>query len=788
MRTLLTSALVLAACSGPPAPRSTPAPAPAVPASAGAANPAPDPPAAPDPFASLNLGFEDVEGALPRAWTARDASALAVVTDEKRGGERALRVSAAGGDFRAVSTRHDARPFAGKRVRLRGWIKTDGATDGAALWLRVDSASDTGAAFDNMNDRRITGTAAWTEAAVEVDVPADGETMVIGVMLIGSGVAWFDDLALEVTEIAPPPAIAIEGTVTDPTGAPAAGAEVALIGSSQDIEHHGRADAAGRFRFDVTAGRWGVSAHRAGAVGAFVAQRRFDASGEVKLSLGKDGGVTVRGKTSWKPQAGAYVQISPISQHDADLFAVPLAADGTFAAVLPRGDQYSVELLGGIGSGMFARKGDRADGVLEIPSTEPPAAEVVAYIGERGIPLISAEAGNGFDDLAPVGELIGNARIVALGEATHGTREFFQLKHRFLEYLVSKLGFTVFAIEANQPECRAINDYVLHGKGNARDALAGIYFWTWNTEEVLAMIEWMRAWNADPAHAQKVQFTGFDMQVPVVAHASVKAFVEQVAPAEAAALLAPLAPLAEMRARAEVARASPEARGKLTAGLAALARAFDGHRKAWTAAGGGAAAYADARHDLTILEQATAMYAAEGRGSSGFDARDRAMADNVGWLLEQTRAKLVVWAHNGHIANMLAGLANMGSHLRARYKGDYVNFGFVFGEGSFQAIDFTKASRPLTKHTLGPAPAWNASTAFARTGKPLLVLDLRALPRRGAVHDWFAAPHPVRDTGAGFSSEKSMTHLHVLPKLYDAVIYVDRTTRARPLRPKLAAD
>ncbi|HSK04219.1 MAG TPA: erythromycin esterase family protein [Kofleriaceae bacterium] len=788
MRTLLTSALVLAACSAPPAPRSVPAPASAAPASAGPASPAPAPPAAPDPFASLNLGFEDIDGDLPRAWTARDAAALAVVTDEKHGGARALQVRAGGGDFRAVSTRHDATPFAGKRVRLRGWIKTDGATDGAALWLRVDSATDTGAAFDNMSDRRITGTAAWTAAAVEVDVPADGETLVIGVMLVGSGTAWFDDLALEVTEVAPPPPIAIEGTVTDPAGAPAAGAEVALIGSSQDIEHHVRADAAGRFRFDVTAGRWGVSAHRAGAVGAFVAQRRFAASGEVKLALGKGGGVTVRGKTSAKPQAGAYVQISPISQHDADLFAVPLAADGTFEAVLPRGDQYSVELLGGMASGMFARKGDRVDAVLEIPSTEPPPAEVVAYIGTHGIPLISAEAGKGWDDLAPVGKLIGNARIVALGEATHGTREFFQVKHRFLEYLVSKLGFTVFAIEANQPECRAINDYVLHGKGNARDALAGIYFWTWNTEEVLAMIEWMRAWNADPAHAQKVQFTGFDMQVPVVAHASVTAFLERVAPAEAGALLAPIAPLAEMRARAVVGKATPDERGKLTAGLAALARAFDGNRKAWAAAGGGAAAYVDARHDLTILEQAIAMYVAEGRGSSGFDARDRAMADNVGWLLEQTRAKLVVWAHNGHIANTLAGLANMGSHLRARYKGDYVNFGFVFGEGSFQAIDFTKASRPLTEHALGPAPAWNASTAFSRTGKPLLVLDLRALPKRGAVRDWFAAPHPVRDTGAGFSGEKNMTHLHVLPKLYDAVIYVDRTTRARPLRVKPSAD
>jgi erythromycin esterase len=602
------------------------------------------------------------------------------------------------------------------------------------------------------------------------------------VVVAGRGTAWFDDLQLEVTELPPPRPIAIAGTVTDSAGAPLAGAEVALIGAS-DIAQHVRTGADGRFRFDATSGKWGVSAHRAGAVGAFVAQRRFEAPEEVRIALGRDGGVTVRGKTSVAPRPGTYVEIAPVSDHDADVFAVPVAADGSFEAILPRGDRYSVSVIGGVESGTFERKGERVDAVMKA---EPPPAEVVAYIRKQGIPLSSAAPGEGLGDLAPLGKLIGGARLVALGEATHGTREFFQLKHRLLEYLVAKQGFTVFAIEANQPECRAINDYVLHGKGDAREALAGIYFWTWNTEEVLAMIEWMRAWNADPAHARKVQFTGFDMQTSAVAHATVAAFLQRVAPDRAAAWLAPVAALADRRAAAVVGRTTPEERARLTAGVAALAAAFDANRKAWTAAAGAAAysaaAYSDARHDVTILGQTAALYTAS--PNDGFDVRDRSMADNVGWLLDQTRAKIVLWAHNGHIANTLTGAANMGSHLRKRYKQAYLNLGFVFGEGSFQAIDFTRPARNLTEHTLGPPPEWNASVAFSRTGKPLLVLDLRALPGRGPVHDWFFAPHPVRDTGAVFASERTMTVLHVLPRLYDAVIFVDKTTRARPLPSK----
>ncbi|MCP4659867.1 MAG: hypothetical protein GY856_31070, partial [bacterium] len=76
----------------------------------------------------------------------------------------------------------------------------------------------------------------------------------------------------------------------------------------------------------------------------------------------------------------------------------------------------------------------------------PASQEVVAWIHEHAIPLATPEAEQGFDDLRPVRELIGDARVVGLGEATHGTREFFQLKHRMLEFLVEEMGFTVFAI------------------------------------------------------------------------------------------------------------------------------------------------------------------------------------------------------------------------------------------------------------------------------------------------------------------------------------------------------
>ncbi len=148
---------------------------------------------------------------------------------------------------------------------------------------------------------------------------------------------------------------------------------------------------------------------------------------------------------------------------------------------------------------------------------------VVGWLRDRAIPLQTVEAGRGFADLQPLKKIIGDARIVALGEATHGTREFFQLKHRMLEFLATEMGFTIFSIEANMPEAYRVNDYVLTGVGDPAALLRGMYFWTWDTEEVLDMIRWMRRFNE--TGKGKLEFTGFDMQTAVVAIRIVQEFV-----------------------------------------------------------------------------------------------------------------------------------------------------------------------------------------------------------------------------------------------------------------------
>jgi erythromycin esterase-like protein len=173
--------------------------------------------------------------------------------------------------------------------------------------------------------------------------------------------------------------------------------------------------------------------------------------------------------------------------------------------------------------------------VVVISAQTRQEAAVAEWVRSTAIRLQTVEAGHGFADLQPLKRVVGNARIVSLGEATHGTREFFQLKHRLLEFLATEMGFTIFSIEANLPEAYRLNDYVLRGVGDPRQLLRGMYFWTWDTEEVLDMILWMRAFNE--SGRGRVQFTGFDMQTPTVAMEIVRAFVARYDPPSVTAIV-----------------------------------------------------------------------------------------------------------------------------------------------------------------------------------------------------------------------------------------------------------
>lgn len=396
----------------------------------------------------------------------------------------------------------------------------------------------------------------------------------------------------------------------------------------------------------------------------------------------------------------------------------------------------------------------------------------------RAIPLLSVEPRSGFADLEPLRPVIADARIVALGEATHGTREFFQAKHRLVEYCVAVLGFTIFGIEASFPECVAVNEYIQTGKGDAAEALAGTRFWTWNTEEVLELIEWMRWWNAH--HETKVVFFGFDMQFPTESALRLLDYLDAVAPELIEAYRIPLEPLTSDFA-ANLFPTLPESRRCATfACLDDLSNAFSEREDAWVARAG-EAAYRIARLHADVLRQCAQLRT----NPDDFNIRERAMADNVRTFLQiqGPNAKAVLWAHNGHVGRRTYGRHNvrsMGDHLNEYFDHAYLPVGFAFHQGSFQAR--RQSDFRLVDHAVSPAPGGSLDAALAAVGLPAFALDLRRIEYGESLADWLSTQPATRQIGAVYSEQEAGNYFETRdPRIaFDILVFIESTTAARP--------
>jgi erythromycin esterase len=597
---------------------------------------------------------------------------------------------------------------------------------------------------------------------------------------------------------------AIEGRALDAAGHPVAGALVAAVSENQGIDEASTRPAAfvrsgsdGRFRLSpLPPGPYAVTATARGWVAAYVGGKSLKAAAtlrkvELRFAAGSMGG-TLRGVVKDHRGAavpGAQVRAMRYSELAGDIFYTNADAEGRFEITLSR-----ASYLLGVAAGTFdferVTTDANADRTFEItlyplaPQGPPPAA-VIDWIRANEIPLRTVEAGHGFADLEPLRATIGAAHVVALGEATHGTREFFQLKHRLLEFLVARMGFNVFAIEATMPEAFDVNDYVLTGRGDPEKALAGLYFWTWDTHEVLDLIRWMRRWNADPAHPTKVKFYGMDMQYPPRAVRKTLDYLRRVDPDEASRASAILGllgnPYVAQRGLKPPASAASHV-AAIDSTIAALGHRFDERRAAYERRSSGGD-WAVARQHLRIVAQWMDMVA---KGDPL--ARDRAMAENVQWILrhEGPGARVAVWAHNGHVS-MARGDAGdgMGAFLHDALGRDMVVFGFAFNRGGFQAMSrFGGAGPSLKPFTVGPSSEGSLEQALALAGPRIAALDLRRLPKSGEVADWFSLRHPSRTIGALFvDSMEARYYRPVVPAAhFDAILFVDSTTAARSNR------
>ncbi|MCA9712195.1 MAG: erythromycin esterase family protein, partial [Myxococcales bacterium] len=486
--------------------------------------------AAPSPFdgLDLNLGFEQAD--TPQGWKVAHAD-YAVSIDGATAFEGAQSLAMVHDGIHEsgrVRLELPAQAVRGKQLTAIAHVRTQGVDrGGVGLRLYAGRGDDGLRRAQTPPQDQLRGDHDWAPLSLEMSVPAEADEVTLILDHAGTGTAWFDGIELRVSEVdGPPPPSSLSGSVLDDAGRPVADALVGVF--SHTGEHWtAQTDASGHFSVPVPPGGYELGASAEAGVGnvrGITVASGAEVPVEVRLATGAQRLHGTLRDQAGQPVAGALAVLATADEH---VYPTRTAADGTWSLTIPKAPQYMAMFQGDQGQRAMAMIEDPdapVDAMLHREGAAPAAA--IDWIRDHHVPLRTVEAGHGLDDLAALDPVFSKAKVVGLGEATHGTREFFQLKHRMLEYLVERHGFSVFGIEANRTECRAIDRYVQTGEGDPREALAGIYFWTWNTHEVLDLIEWMRQYNE--SHPRKLRFVGFDAQTPNVAARNVVAFLDRV--------------------------------------------------------------------------------------------------------------------------------------------------------------------------------------------------------------------------------------------------------------------
>jgi erythromycin esterase len=340
------------------------------------------------------------------------------------------------------------------------------------------------------------------------------------------------------------------------------------------------------------------------------------------------------------------------------------------------------------------------------------------------------------------------------------------MKHRLVEYLVRRRGFRVFAMEADGAGSCAIDRYVKTGEGDPAQLIRDLKFWTWSTEEFLGLVRWMRDYNRTVAPDQRVSFRGIDMQNFLAASQRVISFLGKVDPPAAQQVESAyrcLGPLEDhKRVEDEYLRRDIVEQMKCAAGIESVYQQMSRNRARYEAED--SSAYTCTLWSAHLMKQAEMLLKFP-------STRDHLYGENILSLAGESREKIIVWAHNGHIGNIFGA---MGRRLKRQLGPDYLMVGFSAFGGSFRARTRQPgggAGPPVSIDAALPA-ADSYEDAFHRAGLPRFVVDLRSLRDGGSGQSWMRGPHPLRDVGGAYDAKLASSPSR-LPDEFDLFVFFD---------------
>jgi protein-L-isoaspartate(D-aspartate) O-methyltransferase len=458
------------------------------------------------------------------------------------------------------------------------------------------------------------------------------------------------------------------------------------------------------------------------------------------------------------------------------------------------------------------------EGVREF--REEPLAEVrfVPLIGEQGWPEPgrALHAAGRIDQSPAVAKLIretaepipdidssavdalvertAGARVVLLGEATHGTSEFYRMRARITRELIERHGFNFVAVEADWPDAARVDDYVLGDRPRSNvefTPFARFPTWMWRNEEVRTFVSWLRQRNLDERDSRaRVGFHGLDLYSMFTSIAAVLAYLDDVDPAAARVARARYGTLTPWEkdpaayGRAVLVGGYQSSEGAVVTMLRdMLARRLDYAEK-------DGERFFDAAQNARVVANAEAYYRAMYYGAAAsWNLRDTHMFETLNALfsLYGPNARGIVWEHNSHVGDATAtemsarGELNVGQLCRAKFQERAYIVGFGTDHGTVAAASDWDGR--MQRMQVRPAHPESYERVFHQSGVPAFALHLRD-PHRRAVRDELMAPRLERAIGVVYRPDTELASHYfqaVLPYQFDEVVWFDESRAVEPL-------
>jgi erythromycin esterase len=390
---------------------------------------------------------------------------------------------------------------------------------------------------------------------------------------------------------------------------------------------------------------------------------------------------------------------------------------------------------------------------------------IVEIINENAFEIKETNPKNEFNKSEKLDSIFKNVKIFGFGEATHGTKEFFDLKIKFFKYLVKNQGVKNFAIEASFGNCIEIDNYIKGKDADPKKLIRKMGFWTWNNEEVLYLIEWMKKYNLNKKKFEQLNFYGIDIMDSSNSAVLISKFIENNPFKNKESYLNILA---KYISRKNSNNLKQKELAKHLKSMLELRKSIEKN-------------YSEEKKYLSM--QTAIIQYINFRLDYNQEKRDRGMSENITQILntDNNNNKVFIWAHNFHIKKNKITYTNdysMGHFLKEKYGEKYYSIGFDFAIGSFYALNI-KDNR-IKKYSISKPMKNTSSEIFNKSNLNTFFLDFNSISYNKIMNEFLNTKIKYRGIGSTYSPK--MIEKEKLLDAFDGIIFVKKTNESTYLR------